>query len=193
MKFKAKRQTPNAKRHPEANGHWLSAFGSSGFTLVELLLYLGITSIMILVISAFVQVMFESRAKHQTVTEVEQQGQIIMNMITQSVRKGRAICTPTINATSNTTLSVDTGTGCGANAPTIYDINAGVLRLKEASATQVALTNSRVAASGFSARDLTVAGGKRSVRITFTLSYAGGSTKNEYTYSKVFQASGSLR
>ncbi len=148
---------------------------------------------MVVVISSFVQLMFEARAKHQTVAEVEQQGQIVMNMITQSVRKGKAVCAPAINATSTSALSIDTGTGCAANAPTIYDLSGATLRIKEAAATQINLTNSRVSVSSFEARDLTVAGGKRSVRISFTLAYAGGSTKNEYTYSKVFQASGSLR
>ena len=58
----------------------------SGFTLVELLLYVGISSAILLASSLFLATLLESRIKNQTIAEVEQQGLAVMQIITQDIR-----------------------------------------------------------------------------------------------------------
>ena len=58
----------------------------TGFTLIEVLLYVGIFSILLISTSVFVATLLESRIKNQTIAEVEQQGLQVMQIITQTVR-----------------------------------------------------------------------------------------------------------
>lgn len=172
-----------------------------GFTLIELVLYLGITSIMLIVVASFVQLMLESRIKHRVTSEVEQQGQLAINIIGQTLRNGTAICTPSAGTTA-ATLAINTGAGCGANQPTIFSIASGKLQMKEGAATAVDITNSRVSVSIVSsvlAKNLKVTTGvpvalqEDSVKVTFTINYVNNSgSRQEYSYTKNFQTSGSI-
>jgi Tfp pilus assembly protein PilW len=171
----------------------------SGFTLVELLLYLAITSIMIVVISAFIQAMYEARVKSQTISEVEHQGQLVMNTIGQSLRNATGVTTPAANGTTGTACPTATTANAlvltvrtAANSPTTFDLSSGVLRMKEGAAAAVNLTNSKVAVCGLIVDDLTVSGQARSVQVKFTITDSSTSLKNEYTYSKDFEIAGTL-
>ncbi|MBT6067808.1 prepilin-type N-terminal cleavage/methylation domain-containing protein, partial [bacterium] len=77
-----------------------------GFTLVELILYVAIGSIILLIITSFFQTNLSSRAKVKSITEVDQQGAYLMQTITQTIVNAEAINSPSIG-TSATTLSLD--------------------------------------------------------------------------------------
>ena len=161
-----------------------------GFTLIELLLYVSITSIMLFVISLFLSTLLESRIKNQTIAEVEQQGLQVMQLITQTARNSEAITSPTIGASaSSLTLDVITG----ANDPTIFDLSGGAIQMKEGAATAVALTNSRVTASALTFQNLSRAGTPGTIRIRFTLTHVNPAGRNEYSFTKTFTGSATLR
>ena len=161
-----------------------------GFTLIELLLYVGIASIILLITSLFLSTLLQSRIKNQTIAEVEQQGMQVMHVITQTLRNADTIISPTVG-TSATSLSVNTYTA--GNNPTILDISGGVIRITEGVASAVALTNSRITASGLTFQNLSRVSTPDTVRIQFTLTRVNPEGRNEYNFSKTFYGSASLR
>lgn len=160
-----------------------------GFTLIELLLYVAISSVMLLVISGFLATLLQSRVKNQTIAEVEQQGLMVMQQITQTSRNAQAITTP-VPAASAASLTLDVITL--SSDPTIFDLSAGALRIKEGAGAAVPLTNSRVVASGLNFQNLSRASTPGTIRVQFTLTHVNSSGRNEYDYSKTFTASGTV-
>ncbi len=138
---------------------------NKGFTLIELLLYIGIVGAMILSVSAILPLLMQSRVKNQTISEVEQQGVGVMELITQTGR----------NATD-------------INFTTAFDLSAGIIRQNS-----VALTNSRVVASGLTFTNLSRPGTPGTVRIQFTITHINPSGRNEYDYNKTFYGNATLR
>ena len=163
---------------------------SKGFTLIELLLYLGLAAVLLLVISIFLALILRSRVKNQTVAEVESQGVMVMNLISQAIRNAEDINLPAAGA-SAASLSLD-AQGSG-NDPTVFDLASGILRVQEGAGGSVPITSPRLTASGINFQNLSRAGTPGTVRIQFTLTNVNPAGKNEYDYSKTFYASASLR
>lgn len=161
-----------------------------GFTLVELLLYVGISSIMLLIISVFLSLLIESRIKNQTVAEVEQQGLQVMEVITQIARNAESINAPA-QSTSASSLSLDVIPV--GNDPTVFDLAGGMIRMSEGAGLPVALTNARVFASGLIFQNLSLTGTPGTIRIQFTLTHINPANRNEYSFAKTFIGSASLR
>lgn len=166
------------------------AKNNRGFTLVELLLYVGISAVMLLIISVFLSSLLQSRIKNQTIAEVDGQGMQVMQTIAQTARNAENITAPSTGA-SATSLTLDVSTG--ANDPTVFDLSGGAIRISEGGGSAVPLTNSRVTASALTFQNLSRADTPGTVRIQFTLEAVNPENRNEYGYEKTFIGSATLR
>lgn len=162
----------------------------AGFTLIELLLYVSIVGAMVLSVSAFLPLFMQARVKNQTISEVEQQGIQVMQIVTQTVRNATVINSPT-QGLSTTSLSVNVVDS--AKSPTVFDQSGGVIRIKEGSGSQVSLTNSRVVASNITIKNLSRTGTHGAVQISFTLTHINPEGRQEYNFSKTFYETATLR
>jgi Tfp pilus assembly protein PilW len=162
----------------------------SGFTIIELLLYVAISSIILLVSSLFFLTLLEARTKNQVIAEVEQQGIQIMQIITQTIRNADTINSPTIG-TSGASLSVNTT--ISSTTPSVFDLSSGVIRIKEGTNAVINLSNSKVVVSNLSFSNLSRASTPGVIKISFTISAVNNSNRNEYSFSSPFVASASLR
>ncbi|MBI2645179.1 prepilin-type N-terminal cleavage/methylation domain-containing protein [Candidatus Uhrbacteria bacterium] len=161
-----------------------------GFTLIELLLYVTISSVLLLVISAFLSSLLQSRVKNQTIAEVEQQGVQVMHIITQTALNAQSITSPTQGmSVSSLTLNVTATT----SDPTIFDLSNGAIRIKEGAANAISLTNSRITASALTFQNLSRSATPGTVRIHYTLTHLNPSGRNEYDFTKTFVSSATLR
>ncbi|HEU0085638.1 MAG TPA: prepilin-type N-terminal cleavage/methylation domain-containing protein [Candidatus Paceibacterota bacterium] len=138
---------------------------NQGFTLIELLLYISIAAVILLLTSLFLAELLQSRVKNQTLTEVEQQGLHVMQIITQTGRN------------AGDTNFVDS-----------FDLSDGVI-----TEDGIALTNSLVFASDLTFQNLSRIDTPGTVRIQFTLSHINPENRNEYDYQKTFIGSATLR
>jgi len=161
-----------------------------GTTLIEVLLYIVIASILLGVISAFTFVLLSSRVKNQTISEVNSQGVFISEMIERTIRSGEAVNTPLIG-TSSETLSVDVLNS--SLDPTIFSLSSGVLYVKEGFASNIALSNSKVVISNLIFRNLSIPSTPGSVHFSFNISHVNNAGRNEFSYSKTFAGSASIR
>lgn len=161
-----------------------------GFTLIELLIYIGIVAVLLLSLSVFLRALLEARIKNQIIAEVEGQGTVAMQIITQTLLNATTLNSPAIGVGS-TSLSVDTPTV--ALNPTIFDLSGGALRIKEGSGVNVNLTSSQVVVSNLNFYNLSAVGTHGIIRVQFDLSYNSLSTNYEYQFTKKFIGSVSLR
>lgn len=161
-----------------------------GFTLIELLLYLAITPLILLSISLFLSSFFEARIKNQTVMEVENQGIHVINLITQTIRNAQAINTP-LPGSSASSLSLDVVNT--ALDPTLFDLSGSTLRVTEGVGSPVALTNTRVIASGLTFQNLSRPSTPGVIRVQFTLSRVNPEARYEYNFTKTFYGSANIR
>lgn len=168
----------------------IRARAAAGFTLIELMLYVGIVATLLLGVTFFSLLLLSARVKNQTVAEVEQQGAQVMRTITQLVRNAASITTPAVGA-SGATLSL--ATYDTAKNPTVLSVQSGRVRITEAGAVAVPLTNGRVSVSGFTVQNVSRSGSPGNVRIQFTVTAVNPSGRQEYTFQKTFVGSASLR
>ncbi len=162
-----------------------------GFTLVELVLYVSICSILLLTMSTFLTFLLGARVRSQAITEVNQQGFQVMNQITQTIRNGRNIQIPSIGVSSST-LSLTTG-----NAllnPTVFSLNGTTFIVKEGSKTAIPLTNSRIRVSTVTFQNVSSSSStEKIIRISYTIDYVNLGGRNEYSYTKSFNGSATIR
>jgi len=163
---------------------------NSGFTIIELLLYVAISSIILLVTSLFLSTLLEARVKNQIIAEVEQQGVQVMQIITQTIRNAELVNSPA-NGASGSSLSLNTS--LASTTPSIFDLSAGVVRIKENGNSVINLTNSKVSVSNLSFYNLSRPGTPGVIKISFTISAINNSNRNEYSFSSLFTGSASLR
>ena len=158
----------------------LSISNSNAFTLIELILYIGIASILLVTISSFLFILLESRVKNQTIAEVEQQGIQAMQIVNSPTQ-----------GTSGSTLSLDVITA--GNDPTVFDLSSNTLQITEGSGGAVSITNSRIIVSDLTFRNLSYSNAQGAIKIEFTLTHINPEGRQEYGYSKTFYGSASIR
>lgn len=160
------------------------------FTLIELLLYVGIAGVIMLSVSVLLSLVLQARVKSQAIAEVEQQGQSVTQIFGQTVRNANSITSPSLGTSaSSLTLVVPTP----SLSPTVFDPSSGTIRIKEGSGSPVVLTNSRVTASNLTFSNLSRAGTFGTIRVSFTLTHLNPENRQEYNFSKTFYGSASLR
>ncbi len=159
---------------------------SRGYTLIELLLYVAMSSILLTAVTYFFGMMVDSRIKNQTINEVNDQGSAIMDYMTQTIRNATSITAPVAAATgSSLTLVVPTG----SLSPTVFSLSGTTLQVKEGTAAAVSLTSNDVQISSITFSNLTRSGTSGSVQVSFTINRTNPAGRNEYDYQKTFTTS----
>ena len=162
----------------------------SGFTLIELLLYISISSILLLVIAAFLAMLLQARVKNQTIAEVDQQGVQVLQIITQAIRNADSIASP-IPGNEASTLSL--GTYKTENDPTVFSFSSGSVVASEGVGPAIELTNTRVSVTNLTFQNISTEGTSGAVRIIFTLEHINPGGRPEYNYNRQFVGTASLR
>ncbi len=153
-----------------------------GASLIELIIYIALTSIMLVAINSFVFMVIEARSRNIVINEVEQQGAFAMQKISQYVRNADTIITP-VAGSSASTLSV---------ASADFDLSSAILQITEGGST-VDLTNNRLIMSDLEFTNVSLGGTPGSLRIEFVLTYDNPGAKEDLNYSKKFYGAASLR
>lgn len=161
------------------------------FTLVEMILYVAICSVLLLSLSSMFSYLLGSRVKSQAITEVNQQGFLVMSLITSTIRNAKSVDIPLMGNTSPT-LSVTVQSP--VLSPTIFLVSSSTLVTTEGAGVAIPITNSRVRVSDVLFENISSASSTdKIIRITYTLSYLSGSPRQEYSYTKTFVGSATLR
>ena len=163
---------------------------NSGFTLIELVLYVAIASI---VLGAFLTVytsVYQLRQKNQAVSEVEQQGQQVMQQISQTLRNAAAVTSPATGASSSA-LTLQTYSS-GTN-PTILSLSSGAVMDLEGTSSAVSLSSAKITVSSLSFQNLTRSGTHGIIKISFTVTSKNLTGRTENSFTKNFYNSAAVR
>ena len=148
---------------------------------------------MILVISAtssFMALLLEVRVKNTVIAEVEQQGDQIVQQITQVIRNAEGITAPAVGASaSSLTLDVITS----GDDPTVFDLSVGQVRVTEGVATSVNLNSSRLVVTNLVFNNNSFLDTPGIVTFSFDADYYNPSDLREFNYSATFNGSAALR
>lgn len=162
----------------------------TGFTLIEMLLYIALSAVVLLALSQFFVLALSVRVKAQSVAEVEQQGTLVLKKIIQVIRNGSAIAVPAIGATSTSlTLAVPTG----SKSPTVISQSNGRITITEGAGATEYLTDRHTVVSNLIFSNLSDASARGTVKAQFTLNSLNASSTNQYDYVQTFGGSATLR
>ncbi|MFZ2205093.1 MAG: prepilin-type N-terminal cleavage/methylation domain-containing protein [Minisyncoccia bacterium] len=111
-----------------------------GFSLLELLIYLAILSVLVVVIANIFISLSKSNAQSQAKSEVNSAIRFASELLRQDIKSSSVISVPTTpGGTTSPTLTLTRD-----GVVIIWDTSAGVLRRKEGSANPINVTNANV-------------------------------------------------
>jgi Tfp pilus assembly protein PilW len=162
----------------------------TGYTLIEMLLYLALTTILIGAVSSFVTVVLNFKAKTYAISEVEQVGNQMVLLIGRTIRNGTAINSPAIGGSAST-LSLNTL--ISGNNPTIFSLNGTTLQMKEGSAAVFNITPTTVDVTTLLFTNVARATTNGTIRIQLTISFDNPNNRQESSYTETFYGTADLK
>lgn len=164
-----------------------------GFTLIELILTISLTTVIVTAVSLFVIDLSRTKAKSTTVLEVQQNVRFAMNKMTYYIRNSE----DGINGASSSFSPTDPGTlylemGAGGADDVVFDVSGGRLRMSVGGSSEF-LTTDDVVVSSLVFTNNTAIGSPRNVSIDLTLEFNNPGGKQEFEYSYSAQTSTSIR
>jgi type II secretory pathway pseudopilin PulG len=159
-----------------------------GFTLIEVILYIGIFSLIIGGIVSLAFLSTAARSQNQTRADLNYQGQAVMASITQSIKNATAVTAPT---PGNSGSSLSLNIADPLVDPTLFTIHSyagyDALQIHEGSpATTNDLTNSRVSISHLTFTNMSVGTTSGSILIKFDLTYNNPLNRREFDNTQSF-------
>jgi type II secretory pathway pseudopilin PulG len=162
----------------------------NGFTLVELLLYVGTTGLLLVAVTLLFSVVTQTRVKNRTMLSVTRQGQQTLQTMTRSLQRAESVAHPDAGD-SGKRLKLTFGDA--DRDPTEFATSGKTITIKEGDSSALPLTNQQVQVSDFQVVNLTRQDTPGVVRIVFTLSFNNPDGRSRYQYSREFVTSVSLR
>ncbi len=165
--------------------------GRSAFTLTEVIVYVGILSIIILALSGFVLWSVRSNAKAKAIGETSDSARRAMEAMAREIKAAKSIYTPTTTASQ---LSLETTRYLPQEETTTYldfYLCDGRLCLKKESQNPLALTSGKVEVTALNFEIIGVYPG--SVKISLTVNYKNPNNRPEYESSVNLISTVSLR
>jgi type II secretory pathway pseudopilin PulG len=167
--------------------------GSSGFTLIETLIYVAIIGGVLSTFIAFSMNVSQGRNKTYVVQEVQSNTRHAMDVMSQRIRAATSV------TIGSSTFGSDPGVlqlamADASKNPTIINLTAdnGILQIKEGASAAVSLTSTEVDVTNLVFTNLTD-GDRESVRIQMTVGYDSSAVGVENIYSQSVSTAVSVR
>lgn len=165
---------------------------NTGFTLLELLIYISILSILVVTISSTFISLSKGRGQSQAKSEVNNSIRFATELMRQDLKNASVVSNPSLAGDANST---DTLTLTRTGVTIVYDVLGGVLRRKEGNSTEVAVTDSSILVSApiFTRIENTSnAFGTTNVSIKINMTFDYNSKSSDWIYSTSLQTTVSL-
>lgn len=168
---------------------------SNGFTLIELVVYLGVISFTLVTATMYAFEFAATRVKAAALQEVNRNGRLVLSRIALDIREASDINVGGSTFGANPSV-LSLAMASAPSNPTIFCVTGTTLRvsLGDASCTSAdpALTTSKVLVSEFTVTDLSVAGKTKTYRIHLLLNAASGSAPIEVQASQTFETTATI-
>lgn len=164
-----------------------------GFTLMEMLVYVGVLAIIVTTVSVFFLWAIRSNSKTRVMRETLNNASRAMEIITYEIREARSIYTPT---TTSTQLSLETTHYMPAGEKTTYTdfyLCENQLCFKKESQDPIALTSDRVEVKNLLFTQITTTSTYSSIQINLVVEYKNPAVLPQYQASVDLTSTVSLR
>lgn len=142
-----------------------------GFTLVELIVYTGLASVLTVAIMSFAIGMMRSQEKAEWQQSVHQNGLFALGRVLEEVRRADDLLVDdSVFGVTEGVLSLEM-TAVDEN-PTVFDVDAGMLRMTQGAGAALDLLEDDLVVEEFLVRNLSVAGRSKVVRVELTVTKA---------------------
>ena len=171
----------------------LRKLNKDGFTLTEVLIYIGVLATIVAVISSFSIWSVHSNTKIKTMREVSDNANRAMEIITHEIKEAKSIYTPT---TTSSQLSLETTHYLPQGEESTYIdfyLCGTRLCLKKESQDPIALTAERVEVKSLKFTQVSTNSNFSSIQIDLQIDYKNPSNKDEYQASINLTNTASLR
>jgi len=162
---------------------------NTGFTLLEILLYLGIVSIVLLAVGAIGLNIFFGKAKLTAIGEVSQNARFTIERIGESIRSAEVINNP-VQGTFDSTLSLQM-----ANLlenPTVVDLLDNTIRIRKGTGAITDLTSNEVTVTSLQFSNVSYSNTPGTIRIQMTVEAANPENRQEYSFEKTFYTTANI-
>lgn len=159
---------------------------NKGITLVEIILYMAIISVVLIVTTAFLSNILSARIKNQTINEVESQGMQVLQILTAEIKGADSIFQPSGGSQHPKIRITKNGD------ETRFSVVDGVFYI-EKDGEETNLTNDRVFVSDHNFQNLSRQETPGILSFQFTLEHINPGDRQEYSFEKEFSGSASLR
>lgn len=159
---------------------------ASAFTLIELVLYTGLLSVVFGLIIFFMDITLQSRAQQMSVSEVEYAGVFILSHIRASVQGAQSVESPDVGMPSSV-LQLSTGDSHSVS----YKLQSGVLLFSDTNNVDIPVHSDKVVVKSiqFSNDDTLFGLTKNTVRIELVVGFNSPNTRKEFQYEQDFTTS----
>jgi Tfp pilus assembly protein PilW len=151
-----------------------------GFTLIELVIYIAILSLVLVSITGFFLNTTAGNMKESSYQEVQQNGRFVMTKITQETKKAIGINSPAAGSSNNSLSLVMSDQNLN---PTIFDLSGGKIRITQGSSAPIELTTDQVVVNSLQFTNLSYSGTPGTVRAEINMEYLNPANKIEYQAS----------
>ncbi|MFQ6083749.1 MAG: hypothetical protein ACE5WD_10355 [Candidatus Aminicenantia bacterium] len=163
---------------------------SNGFTLIELIIYIGIVAGVLLVVLNFGWEIIYGDVKSQTIREVQQNMRFSMEKINESILGAKTISSPPFGSSSDSLsltmqdLNLD---------PTIFEVINNKLTITQGGDGPYELTNDRVRVDNLNFTNVSYEGAPGAIRVQITLEHVNPNNLKQYEASLEAETTISLR
>lgn len=158
-----------------------------GFTYIEMILYLGIVTLMMTALIPFAWNAIEGGAKSATQQEVYSQASYISERIQHEIRNASGI-----NSVSPTQISLSTADP--ATNPTIISLTSGNLALQQGASTPISLNSQNITVSSLTFTNYSSSDNKtKNIQFVFTLNAYYTTSRQEYNAATTIEGDAEVR
>jgi type II secretory pathway pseudopilin PulG len=160
--------------------------GKRGFTLLELLLYVGLVGFILTAATALAFEFVLSRVKTLALEEASRNARFAVARVATEIREASDVNLGSSTFGSHpSTLSLATANG--ATNPTIFAVSGSALTIQQGAGSALPLTSPKVQVSEFIVTNLSTTGKTKAFRIHLRLNYANPSSLQMFNADYTFE------
>lgn len=154
-----------------------------GFSLIELLVYIGIVVFVLSAISLFMNNILSAKAKNETVFGVEQNGAEAIRALADKIKASESVLTPSKGTTAETLVL---NMAEAAVNPTSFYVSSGRIMMQEGSQPAITLTSGDLTVENLSFSNNSNVGENEAVTFSFDLNHKNATVGKNYSYGQTF-------
>ncbi|OHA59541.1 MAG: hypothetical protein A2589_01615 [Candidatus Vogelbacteria bacterium RIFOXYD1_FULL_46_19] len=148
----------------------------AGFSLIELLIYFSILTILLLAAGGALFNVIEGKVRADNQQEITSNARLALEVMTEAIRQATEINSPDSGGESSI-LSLQS---IALNDVVTFDVVAGVLRIKEGTTTAVPITSGGLEVTNLTFTNTSFSDAPSTIRINLTLKTRTDSARQEY-------------